>query len=718
MKNKISSLKQRTEEFLNKNPEVVNEITSTDVKKLFEDLHIHQIELEIQNEELRRAQLELEASRDRYSELYDFAPVGYVTISENGSVLQANLSCSSILGVERSSLIGKPFSRFINKKDQDVFYLHRKTLIETKTKQACELRLVRKDRTQFYARLESVVVKDTKEGIGRCLTTITDINERKLSEKALKESEEKLRLAVEGGQLGIWNRNLVTGEVEWNLYLYELLGRDPNGPAINGNTFFTYIHPDDIERVSRHVDKTFRNGTDFFDEFRVVRNDGKIRWLGASGRVYRDPKGRPVKMAGVNYDITDRKQAEERVRQNETRFRSFIELTGQFGWTTDAEGKIREDLTILSTFTGLDQEDLKDWGWLKAIHPDDRECTERAWRWAVAEKCKYETEYRIRRFDGEYRHFLARGVPILKDDGSVEEWVGICIDISERKELESLLERSYEELEKRVHERTSDLNEKKRELEILNKELLEEIDKRKKFEVDLKDKGEKVLAAYRQRDFLSKRLVDLLEKERHEIGSTLHDHIGQILTGVNIELEGLKKIQTGDGSELSDRLEYAQALLRDAITQARNISHNLRSDVLEKFGLIDSVRQLIKEMEKQSHFKIHLFTKNIPEDLKKDGKDLTIYRLIQEALTNITKHARAKEIFINITQKDKCIRLTIEDDGTGFDYDTLHDQKNPSRVPLGIIIMRERVSMLGGEFRIESQPGRGTYINAQIPLVH
>ena len=102
----MSSLRKRAEEFLDKNPETIKEITSGDVKKLVEDLHIHQIEMEIQNEELRRAQLELEASRDRYSDLYDFAPVGYVTVSEKGSILHANLSCAAMLGVERSSLIG------------------------------------------------------------------------------------------------------------------------------------------------------------------------------------------------------------------------------------------------------------------------------------------------------------------------------------------------------------------------------------------------------------------------------------------------------------------------------------------------------------------------------------------------------------------------------------------------------------------------------------
>jgi len=197
MKNETSSLRKRAEEFLKKYPEAIKEITTGDVNKLVEDLHIHQIELEIQNEELRRAQSELEVSRDGYSDLYDFAPVGYVTISEKGLILQANLACADMLGVERSSLIGKPFSRFVKKEDQDVFYLHRKTLFETKTKQVCELKLVRKDRTQFYAQLECILIKDTQGNITQTRTAISDISERKRMEEVLGNAHTELERRVE-----------------------------------------------------------------------------------------------------------------------------------------------------------------------------------------------------------------------------------------------------------------------------------------------------------------------------------------------------------------------------------------------------------------------------------------------------------------------------------------------------------------------------------------
>ena len=215
MKHKTSSLRKRAEEFLKKYPDAIKEITTGDVNKLVEDLHVHQIELEIQNEELRRAQSELEVSRDGYSDLYDFAPVGYVTISEKGLILQANLACADMLGVERSSLIGKPFSRFITKDDQDVFYLHRKRLFEKKAKQVCELKLVRKDRTQFYAQLECILIKDTEGNTTQTRTAISDISERKRVEEVLRNAHTELERRVEDrtGELVEANEELKT-EIE------------------------------------------------------------------------------------------------------------------------------------------------------------------------------------------------------------------------------------------------------------------------------------------------------------------------------------------------------------------------------------------------------------------------------------------------------------------------------------------------------------------------
>lgn len=136
--------------------------------------------------------------------------------------------------------------------------------------------------------------------------------------------------------------------------------------------------------------------------------------------------------------ITERKRVEEALLKSEAHYRSCIEVTGQLGWTTNPDGEVQEDLPSWRKFTGQSKEEVMGWGWSKALHPDDLEHTVETWRDAVASKKDYEVEYRLRRYDGTYRDFLARGVPVFKDDGDILEWVGTCMDITERKRVESV----------------------------------------------------------------------------------------------------------------------------------------------------------------------------------------------------------------------------------------------------------------------------------------
>jgi len=150
---------------------------------LIQELEVHQIELKMQNDELRRIQGDLEKTRDRYSHLYDFAPLGYFTLSENGIIEEANLTLSSMLESERSALIGKPFTRFVLRDDQDIFFKHRQNLLETETPQSCELRLIKIDGHDFYARLDCMILKNEDEDLRQIRVAVSDITERRLAQK-------------------------------------------------------------------------------------------------------------------------------------------------------------------------------------------------------------------------------------------------------------------------------------------------------------------------------------------------------------------------------------------------------------------------------------------------------------------------------------------------------------------------------------------------------
>ncbi len=181
---KISELRNRAEDALQGKTEELQELSTIDARSLIHELQVHQIELEMQNEELRRAQKELEESRDRYSDLYDFAPVGYFSFDKNGLITEVNLTGAKKLGVERNFLIKKPFSLFISSGSKDVFYLHLRQVFRTGVRQTCELKLVDKKGFQFDAQLESLSVQEGNSG--HCRTAISDITERKKADEAIR----------------------------------------------------------------------------------------------------------------------------------------------------------------------------------------------------------------------------------------------------------------------------------------------------------------------------------------------------------------------------------------------------------------------------------------------------------------------------------------------------------------------------------------------------
>ncbi len=187
-------LRKRAERLLSK--EDLTKIHSTDVKTLIEELRVHQIELELQNEELRRIQELLETSRSKYADLYDFAPVGYFSFNRMGRILEVNLTAAHMLRVERSLLIGKPFVAFVLPEDENLFFLHRRKILESELKQRCKLRLKRK-KGSFYVSLESIGLRDHTGVVIEIRSAMIDMTEHKQLEEELREARSDLRKAQE-----------------------------------------------------------------------------------------------------------------------------------------------------------------------------------------------------------------------------------------------------------------------------------------------------------------------------------------------------------------------------------------------------------------------------------------------------------------------------------------------------------------------------------------
>ncbi len=320
IKKKLSDLRKRAEESLPKRfpvPKDGSALSREEAERLVHELRVHQIELEMQNEELREAHNLLSESRDRLSDLYDYAPVGYFTLGKDGLILEVNLTGAALLAADRSSLIGKLFQRFLVKEYADAFHLHRQAVFMAVTKQRCEVELQKSDGTSFFAQLESLAIEDRDGKVTRCRTIVSDITERKRAE-ALRESEARLDFALQSAQMGVWYWDIVEGRRHFDDQGCHLLGIDQATFTGSEEDFFGVVHPDDLEELKAALARTIEQDVPYKPEYRVVWPDGSAHHITARGRVVRDDKGRPLRMNGILWDVTERERAEEMLRESET----------------------------------------------------------------------------------------------------------------------------------------------------------------------------------------------------------------------------------------------------------------------------------------------------------------------------------------------------------------------------------------------------------------
>jgi len=263
-----------------------------------------------------------------------------------------------------------------------------------------------------------------------------------------------------------------------------------------------------------------------------------------------------------------------------------------------------------------------------------------------------------------------------------------------------------------------DINTSTRAISIPGKDFIQsicrDITDRKRMEEALKRANEELLKEYNQRKMLSKRLIDLLEKDRRQIAMELHDHIGQMLTSCKIDLEILYDRLEDLKPELRPHVKAIQEKAVQIMKDVKSISHGLRPTMIDTLGVVSSLRDLFNGVQQQTNMEVNFFCRRMPKHFDQ-GKELAIYRIAQEALTNVIRHARAKNVFVNLVKKDGKLSLSVEDDGVGFDQDKVM-KTSKRKVPLGLLIMRERTVQLDGEFIIESQPGKGTHVLVEIPL--
>ncbi len=307
--------------------------SAADLAQALHELQVQQIELELQNEELRRIQTELAAAQALHLDFYNSSPLGYLMISEPGLLIEVNPTAATLLGAPRRQLLHQPIVRLIHPDDQPVYQAHRRLLAASAVPQMCELRLVRADGSHWWARLDSASARDV-DGQEICHVMLSDITRSKQAEAALRESELRMSFALETCHIGAWDLDLVQHTAYRSLDHDRIFGYHELLPEWTYEMFLDHVLAEDRAAVDAAFQQAIQSGGSWNFECRIRHADGALRWIWASGRHARDATGTTLRMAGIVQDITERKQAEAENRElNQSLDQRVRERTAQLETT-------------------------------------------------------------------------------------------------------------------------------------------------------------------------------------------------------------------------------------------------------------------------------------------------------------------------------------------------------------------------------------------------
>ncbi|MDZ8030223.1 PAS domain S-box protein [Nostoc sp. DedSLP04] len=470
------------------------------------------------------------------------------------------------------------------------------------------------------------------EGYAALVTDISEqqaaLRDRNQAEAALRESESRFRQMADTTPILVWMSGTDTLCNYFNKFWLDFTGRTLEQEM--GNGWAEGVHPDDFQRCLDTYTNAFDARQKFTMEYRLRRFDGEYRWLLDTGVPRLTPTGEFLGYIGSCVDIHDRKLAEKALRDSEERYRILTEVSPQAIWMGDRDGGITYCNQHWLDFTGLTMEQTTGYGWIYAIHPDDRDRVFKSSMQAVANATNYEIEIRFRQVsDGSYRWHIVRGLPFRDPSGQIIKWVGIASDIHDRKVAEAALQQLNEMLEQRIQERTAQLEAANKELESFSYSVSHDL------RAPLRH-----IAGF----------VELLQK-RHS--STSLDQTSQRYLKI-----------------IADTAKQAGILIDELLTFSRMGRTEMRYINLNMEELVDEVkRDLIAETPGRT---IHWHIESLPEA---QGDPSMLRLVLRNLIGNAVKYSQTRnpaEITVGSIENENEVVFFVRDNGVGFNMQYVH----------------------------------------------
>ena len=506
--------------------------------------------------------------------------------------------------------------------------------------------------------VDKVFIQRSEHGNAiKVVGAIQDISLQKQIEESLRISNERFQLASKATSDAIWDLDLSQNTLEWGEGLTSLFGY--NREEVPYEKWMTLVHPEDLERVRSSMEAAINDQEQniWNSQYRFKAADNTYRYVLDRGFILRDAQKQPCRFIGSIQDITDLKIKEKQLTESNERFDAVLKATNDLIWDWNLEtGQIYRDAGRLQKVYGIANEaDIKNmYDWLQRIHPDDSIHVQSIINEILhsSNQDNFEAEYRFRRDDNRYNFVYDRGIILRNTEGRPVRMIGAAQNITERKRLE---------------------------VQLLKKEL----DKQK---------------------LISQATIETQEQERSEIGKELHDNVNQVLTTTKLYLD-----LSISNADLKDELilKSSQNIIY-VINEIRQLSRSLMNPSLGDLGLTESILELIDNVKLTGRLTAQLHVDSTLEKSLSENQKLMVYRIVQEAINNALKHAKAKNVQISVQDQDQWVELFIKDDGIGFNFATV---KKGS----GLKHIQNRVYLANGTLTVTSAPGEGCLIMINFP---